>query len=83
MIDKARIEYKGVRFFRLDVQSMDVCQVCLSAGEIRRGRSNNVGITMICRLNFFANYLAMAYAIPCGKKEFDQAFKLCLKLINP
>lgn len=82
VIDKARMDYKGARFFRFNMECLDVCQVCLSAGEIRRGRSNNIGITMICRLSFFANYLAMGYAVPCEKKVFDKAFAICLKLIE-
>lgn len=77
-----RIDYKGVRFFKFNYDSIKVIQVCLSSGEGRRGKSNTIGIHCIDRLYFFSNYLAMNYAIQCTRKEYKVNFDKIVKLLK-
>lgn len=81
-IDKARQDYKGVRFFKVDAFSDTIIQVVLHAGEMKRGRGHHLGIMVISKINWYANYLAMGYAIPSTKKRFEMVFKEVIKLLS-
>jgi len=81
-MDKKRQEWLGVRYFRFNPNCDKVIQVCVGVGETKRGKSNTFGIYLIERLTFFTNYLAMGYAVPCTKKEYDNYFDKVLKLLK-
>ncbi len=77
-----RHDYLGNRYFRLDFNSDVTLQICLSTGDIKRGKSNTFGMYLISRLTLFTNYLAPNYCEPCTKKEFDKQFELTIKLLK-
>ena len=83
-IAKERQDYKGNRFFKVDVRfgADTVLQVCTNVGECKKGKANNFGIYLISRMTFFANYLSMGYAIPCTKKEYENQFNETLKYLS-
>ena len=79
---KERFDYLGNRYFRVDFDS-DVClQVCLSCGDVKKGKANNFGVYLIGKLTFFTNYLAQSYVLPCTKREFDNQFNKMVKMLK-
>lgn len=76
------IEYKGMRYFKFSYDNEKCLELCLSCGEVKRGRSNTVGIFFIDRATFFANYLAMNYVMPCTKNDFDKNFNKIVSLLK-
>lgn len=81
-INPTRHEYLGERYFRFDPDSEKVVQVCLTVGEVKKGKSNTFGIYLIGRMTFFSNYYAMNYAIECTKKEYDKHFNKVLFMLK-
>lgn len=70
-----RREYLGLRFFKWSIHSDTVIQIVKTSGEMKRGRGNLYGVYLISRQTLFSNYVALAYAVPCSKREFQNAFK--------
>jgi hypothetical protein len=82
-ITQSRKEYLGVRYFKVRQSFKDsVIQVVVNPGQERKGRGNTFGVYLISRMTFFSNYLAMVYAIPCTKKDYDKAFDTVLKYLK-
>lgn len=68
---KDRAHYIGIKYFAVATDSDTVIQVCNCAGvELRRGRTNAVGLYTLTKLSFLSNYLAMGYVEIIPKKEF-------------
>lgn len=74
-VTAARHEYLGERYFRYNDLSETVTQVCLTCGDIKRGKSNTYGIYVIHKMTLFSNYLAPGYLEQISKREFDKQFK--------
>jgi hypothetical protein len=74
-IAPSRSEWLGKRYFKVDMHTEFVIQVCVTVGATKKGRGHTYGVYLIGRMTFFANYLAMAYAIPCSKAEYNKNFK--------
>lgn len=72
---------RGVRMFRVNDRTDTAITIVLQPGEIRRGRSSNIGIYAIDRMTIFSNYGYGNYLKDADKKAWDKAFKLVLKLI--
>lgn len=72
----------GDRYFKVDHRSYESIQVCLSAGEVKKGRGHTFGIYLISRLTVLSNYIAIGYAVPCKKSEYERAFKKVLKYLK-
>ena len=83
-IHPEREDYKGKRFFKQDgnFTTHTVFQVCINEGDVKRGRGNLFGITMINKMTLFGNYIGPGYAIPCTKKEYEKAFAEVLKYLK-
>jgi hypothetical protein len=81
-IRKDRQDYKGQRYFKFDPMSEKVVQICVSSGEEKKGRTNSFGVYLIHRLTFFANYLALKYAEPCEKEEYEEEFERIVKMLR-
>lgn len=76
-------EYLGERYFKLDWNSDKVVQVCLSNGrDVRRGRSNTIGVYLISKQTLFSNYMAMKYLEPCTKRAFEKQFQLVVDFLS-
>jgi hypothetical protein len=80
-IKKSRQEYKGERYFRVNYDSPKVCQVCINAGEMKRGRTPAPGITMIDAVGFWSNY-ASYYIEPTTKGTFDKKFEIVVRILK-
>lgn len=79
-IRKEKIEMFGERYFRMNYSNDTVVQVSLSIGkDMKRGRSNNIGVYTVSKMTLLSNYLAMNYAVPCNEKDFEINFE---KVIN-
>jgi hypothetical protein len=78
-VAKSRQKFLGERYFKLDATSEAVVQVCVTAGETKKGRGNTFGIYKISRMTFLANYYAYKYAIPCTKAEYQTNFDRVLE----
>lgn len=57
-------------------------QVCAYAGETKKGKNNAIGILLIHRLTFFANYLSPSYVLFADKKEFQKEFDKVIKYLR-
>ncbi len=79
---KERYDYLGNRYFRVDFDSSKSLQICLSSGDVKKGKANNFGIYLIDKLTLFTNYLAQSYCEPCTKKEFDSKFNTVIKILR-
>ncbi len=80
-IKKERHDYLGERFFKVDYDSDKVVQVCLSPGDVKKGKSNTLGVYAICKLTFFTNY-AGRYVDKCTAKEYKKQFKKAVNLLE-
>ena len=79
---KERYDYLGNRYFRVDFNSDTTLQICLSSGDVKKGKANNFGVYLISKLTLFTNYLAQNYCEPCTKKEFEKKFNLVVKMLK-
>lgn len=77
-----RQEYKGKRYFRVDLHNKTVAQVCVNPGAEGRGRGNTFGIYLIAKASFFSNYLGMEYVTPCSKAQYTKAFWMVVKYLE-
>jgi len=81
-INPERQKYLGVRFFKWNVKNKEVVQVCVTCGDMKRGKGSNFGIYTIGQATFFSNYLAMGYAIPCKQSVYEDEFKKVLQFLK-
>lgn len=81
-VSSSRNEYLGVRYFRFNPNSEHTIQVVLYAGESKKGKGNTFGVYLISRLTFFTNYLAMGYAEPCKRSEYDVSFNKVIEALK-
>lgn len=81
-IKEDRHEYLGERYFKIDWNSDKVVQVCLTTGDIKKGKSNTFGVYLISKQTFVANYLAIGYAVPCAKEEYELMRKKVVKYLS-
>lgn len=77
-----RTEWLGVRFFKVDWDSIKAIQVCVGTGDVKRGKANAVGIYTIDKVTFCTNYLGMGYVTPCTKREFEKKFDLIVSALK-
>lgn len=78
-IQKKYQYFKGDRYFKVDRQSPYCVQVCLSAGDMKKGRGSTYGIYIVSRITFIGNFLSCRYVVECKKEVYDQAFAEALK----
>jgi len=71
----SRTEWLGIRYFKYSPHSDKVVQVCVTTGEVKKGKSNTFGVYLIASLTFLCNYLAVGYCQPCTKKQYEKAFE--------
>ncbi len=81
-VRKDRWEIWGERYFRLSWATDKVVQVCITTGDVKKGKSNTFGIYLICKLTLFSNYMAQGYVEKCDKKEFDKKFDQVVKYLK-
>lgn len=73
--------HKGLRYFKTSDTDHKVLQVCVNSGEIKKGRTNCIGVYLIDRITLIGNYSFFTSGFaPCTKREFDQNMKRVLKL---
>lgn len=77
-----RQDYKGKRYFKVDVNADKVKQVCVHPGEEQRGRGNTFGVCLIAKASFFSNYLGMNYVVQCKASEYRKAFWMVVKYLE-
>jgi hypothetical protein len=78
--------HKGLRFFKLQgslefPESEKCIQVCVSSGEVKKGRMACIGIYITRKTTMQNNYQFMSAMQECTKKEFEAAKKKVLKLL--
>jgi len=78
---KFQSEHRGVRFFRVTPMEK-VVQVVRNPGEIKRGRTNTIGVIMIDRMTLFSNYGFGNHLKPCTKKQYQKAFNDVVKMLK-
>ena len=72
-IVKERQQYLGVKFFAFSHDSDTVLQVCTCPGvELRRGRTNSIGVYTISKMSMATNYIAMGYVTPITKTQYKK-----------
>jgi hypothetical protein len=73
-IKKEQQPYLGVKLFRFELNNPYVTQVVLYNGQEKKGKGHYVGVYLITRESFLANYLG--YSVDrCTKAKFDKSFK--------
>ncbi len=80
-IKKERQEYLGVKLFRFELNNPFVTQIVIYNGQEKKGKGHYVGIYLISRESFLANYLGY-YVDKCTKAKFDKAFKDMMKRLK-
>lgn len=75
-------EYCGERYFRFNFMAEKAVQVCITCGDIKKGKSNTFGIYLIHKITLFSNYLNMGYLEPITKKEYEKQFQKVVKLLQ-
>lgn len=75
--------HKGIRYFHLSDTCHKVIQVCVDPGELKKGRTNCIGVYLIDRMTMMGNYAYFANPSfkPCSKKEYNAAMNKVLKLL--
>ena len=81
-VKKERIEYLGERYFKFNYNTEKVIQVCLTVGDVKKGKSNTYGVYLIHRMTFFSNYLATSYIEPCTKNEYEKQFNKVFNMLR-
>lgn len=71
-VKKKRQEYLGERYFKFNHNAEKVVQVCITCGDVKKGKSNTFGVYVIHKMTLFSNYLAQNYIEPCSKKEYKK-----------
>lgn len=78
--------HKGLRFFKLQgslefPESEKCIQVCVSSGEVKKGRMACIGISIMRKTSMQGNYAFLSQMKECTKREFEAAKKKVLKLL--
>ena len=77
-----RHQYLGDRYFRFNHNAEKAVQICVTAGDVKKGKSHTFGIYLIHKITLFSNYLTCGYLEPCSKKEYEAQFKKVVKLLK-
>jgi len=77
----SRQDYLGERYFRFNIHSEKIVQICKGVGEIKKGKSNTFGIYLVHRMTFMANYLSMGYLEPITKARYNKEFKQTILML--
>lgn len=81
-VKQERKEYLGERYFKFNFNSEKVVQVCLTVGDVKKGKSNTFGVYLVHKMTLFSNYLAPNYIEPCTRKEYERQFKKVVQLLG-
>jgi hypothetical protein len=82
-VTERKEQFAGQRYFKFDMDSESVLQVCYKPSfEVRRGKSNNIGAYVISRMTFLSNWFAMNYVEPITKAQFDKKYNEMFKMLN-
>lgn len=81
-IRQSRVEYLGERYFKFNNDSEKVVQVCITCGDVKKGKSNTFGVYLISKMTLFSNYMAPQYVEPVSKKEYEKQFKKVVKYLS-
>ena len=81
-IVKIRKEYLGVRYFSYNRQQEKVVQVCYATGDVKKGKSNSLGVYLIHKVTFVTNYLSMGYVEKCTKAEYEKMFTKVIETLK-
>jgi len=76
-----RIEYLGERYFKFSFSDDKTVQVCLSVGDVKKGKSNTFGVYLISKMTFLSNYFVTGYILPITQKEYEDQFQKVVKLL--
>ncbi len=79
---ESRKEYLGERYFKTSNSSFECIQVCVTTGDLKKGRAHTFGVYVISKLTLMANYVAMGYAIPTTEKEYKKAFNKVIEYLK-
>ena len=82
VIAENRREWLGYRFFKFSIHTDTCIQVVKSTGMEKKGRGHVFGVYCISRQTLFANYLAMGYAVPATKKQYEAAFDEVVSILK-
>lgn len=77
-----REEYLGKRYFRFNFADEKTIQVCISCGDVKKGKSNTFGVYLITKMTFLSNYFATGYILPCAKEEYEEYFDNTVKMLK-
>lgn len=80
-VNPNRSEYLGERYFKFSHEVEKVVQICLTCGDVKKGKSNTFGIYLIHKMTLYSNYLATGYLLPCTKREYEKQFKKVLVML--
>jgi hypothetical protein len=76
-------EYRGIRYFRVLMHDRLVIQVCLYAGETKKGRGSfTVGVNIISHITFLSNYAMGNYVESCTKAQYEKAFNQLISILK-
>lgn len=76
-----RIEYLGERYFKFSYNDDKTIQVCLSVGDVKKGKSNTFGVYLISKMTFLSNYFVTGYILPITQDEYEEQFKKVVKML--
>lgn len=77
------VSFKGDKFFKWDVKSGKVTQVCLSGAKSKRGHKHNtVGLHLIDKMTFFSNYLSGDFVEKAAKEDYETKFKEIVNILS-
>lgn len=79
--------HKGLRYFKLDgskefPESEKCIQVCVSSGEVKKGRMACIGIYITRKTTMNNNYAFLSQMKECTKREFNAAKNKILNLLQ-
>ena len=75
------LEYKGERYYKVDGSKEHVLQICFNRGQMKKGRTNTVGMYNVQRMTFMSNDYEY-YVEECTQEVFEEAFEKCIKLLK-
>lgn len=79
--------HKGLRYFKLDgskefPESEKCIQICVSSGEVKKGRMACIGIYITRKTTMNNNYAFLSQMKECTKREFNAAKNKILNLLQ-
>ncbi len=77
-----RWDYLGLRYFKFNNISDNTVQVCVTTGDVKKGKSNTFGVYLIAKMTFLTNYYMQPYVEKCSKREYEKAFKKVIELLK-